>query len=327
MGWLSLGATFHEDPMNRRELLAGAAALALPLPAIAAAPTAWTPAQFHAARRFAELLVGRVAYVERGSGPAAFFLHGYPLNGFQWRGIMAGLAAHRRCVAPDLMGLGYTEVPAEQTLSPVAQADMIVAFMNRLGIATADFVSNDSATGIAQLIAAAHPERVRSLLLTNGDVDENSPPAALQPFLEQCRDGRADAWFRRHYDDREWARHGDSLANAFGDPVTSLSDANIEIYFGPIVANLRRLKQASRFGVDMTPNPLPAIAPKLRAFDKAVRMVWSRDSDLFPDATAFWLDRSFSRSQGIRFVDNARLFFPEEKPDLLVEEARKLWGI
>jgi len=45
---------------------------------------------FHASRRFANLSVSRVAYVERGRGPAALFVHGYPLNGFQWRGLLRG---------------------------------------------------------------------------------------------------------------------------------------------------------------------------------------------------------------------------------------------
>ena len=46
---------------------------------------------FHAARRFADLPLSRVAYVERGHGPAALFIHGYPLNGFQWRGALPRL--------------------------------------------------------------------------------------------------------------------------------------------------------------------------------------------------------------------------------------------
>jgi haloalkane dehalogenase len=91
--------------------------LALPFPALAAVPAEWTPAQFHAARRFVKLPVGRIAYVERGAGPAAIFLHGYPLNGFQWRGPMARLSDLRRCIAPDLMGLGYSEIPAGTSLS------------------------------------------------------------------------------------------------------------------------------------------------------------------------------------------------------------------
>jgi haloalkane dehalogenase len=311
--------------MSTREFLLAGAVLALPFPALAAVAE-WAPAQFHAARRFVELPVGRIAYVERGAGPAAIFLHGYPLNGFQWRGPMARLSDLRRCIAPDLMGLGYSEILTGTSLSPVAQCDMIVAFMERLGIADADFVANDSATGIAQLIAANHPERVRSLLLTNGDVDTNSPPELLMPFIEKCRNGEADAWFARHYTDRNWARTGDGLSSAFRHPEKALSDENIEVYFGPLVATPERRVQARAFGIDMLPNPLPAIAPKLRAFGGPVRMVWARNLDLFPDKWAVWLDRTFPKSRGIRFVDDAKLFFPEERPGLIAEEARKLWA-
>ena len=279
--------------MNRREFMIAGVALALPSPVFAAAPVEWTPTEFHAARKFVELPVGRIAYVERGRGPVAIFLHGYPLNGFQWRGPMARLGRHRRSIAPDLMGLGFTEVPAGTNLGPVAQMAMIVALMDKLAVAEADFVANDSATGIAQLIAAAHPRRVRSLLLTNGDVDTNSPPELLMPFIEKCRDGTADAWFMRHYTDRNWARTGDGLSSAFSNPVKALSDENIEVYFGPLVATPERLAQARRFGTDMLPNPLPAITPKLRAFTRPVRMVWARNLDLFPDDGAIWLTRPY----------------------------------
>lgn len=313
--------------MNRRDIIIGGAALVLPLPAVAATPAEWTPAAFHAARRFVDLPVGRIAWVERGSGPVAIFLHGYPLNGFHWRGAMARLAAHRRCIAIDLMGLGYSEVPEGTNLSPGAQCAMVVAFMDRMGIVVADLVSNDSATGIAQLIAADHPGRVRSLLLTNGDVDTNSPPALLMPFIETCRDGTADAWFERHYRDHAWARTDAGLGKAFRHPDKALSDENIEVYFGPLVSTPARRVQARNYGIEMLPNILPAAAPKLRACPAPVQIVWGRDIDLFPAQWAVWLDRTFPASRGIRFVDDARLFFPEERPDLIAEEARRLWRV
>ena len=43
-------------------------------------------AEFHQARKFADTTFGRIAYVEQGSGPVALFVHGFPLNGFVWRG-------------------------------------------------------------------------------------------------------------------------------------------------------------------------------------------------------------------------------------------------
>ena len=70
-------------------------------------------AEFHQARKFADTTFGRIAYVEKGSGPPALFIHGFPVNGFAWRDVLDDLAPARRCIAPDLMGLGYTEIKAD----------------------------------------------------------------------------------------------------------------------------------------------------------------------------------------------------------------------
>lgn len=321
--------------MIRREFLktcavaavaATSSRLAWAADASAAGAAAWTPAEFHAARRFAELEQGKIAYVERGSGPVALFLHGYPLNGYQWRGPMAALAGERRCLAPDLMGLGYTDVAADADLSPEAQTAMLIALLDRLKIGDADIVANDSSTGIAQLIAAHHPDRVRSMLLTNGDVDTNSPPAKLMPFLEKARRGEGRLWFDKHLADNAFARSRDGIGNAYHDPQRLLTPELVETYFRPLVAPDKRRKQVEEYGLDMFPNPLLAVRDKLQAFKKPVRMVWGRDDDLFPVETAQWLDRIFPGSRGVRLVDNARLFFPEEYPQLIAEEARKLWA-
>jgi pimeloyl-ACP methyl ester carboxylesterase len=317
--------------MNRRELFLQGASLALVLaarPALARSDAAWTAAEFHAARKFAELPMGRIAYVERGSGPAAVFLHGYPLNGFQWRGAMARLGADRRCIAPDLLGLGYSEVPAAADLSPVAQSEMVVAFLDRLGIDSADLISNDSATGIAQLIAANHPARVRSMLLTNGDTDTNSPPAEFMPAIELAKKNELQAWFQKQLDDNDFARTRDGLGRAFMHPEKTLTHEVLETYLRPLVSSEVRRQQGQRYAIAMLPNPLPAIAPRLREFDRPVRMLWHRNSDVFPDEWAHWLDKTFPKSQGIRFLDDvSTLFFPEELPDVVAQECRRLWAV
>jgi len=41
------------------------------------------------------------------AGAAALFLHGAPLNGFQWRGAIDRLTPYRRCIAPDFMGIRW----------------------------------------------------------------------------------------------------------------------------------------------------------------------------------------------------------------------------
>jgi haloalkane dehalogenase len=186
--------------MHRREFIAAAAgavaggSLGCSAPRIGAgvavtgslrmdAPT------FHASRRFARTVFGRVAYVERGAGPTALFVHGLPLNGFQWRGALERLWSHRRCIAPDLMGLGYSDIPAEQSVAPEAQVGMLADLLDTLAIPVVDLVGSDSGGAIAQLFVARYPERVRTLLLTNCDVHEDSPPPALLPLIEASRQG------------------------------------------------------------------------------------------------------------------------------------------
>jgi hypothetical protein len=55
-------------------------------------------------------------------------------------------------------------------------------------------------------------------------------------------------------------------------------------------------------------------------------MVWGLKDSLFPVKWAEWLDRTLPGSRGIRRVEGANLFFPEEMPDLIAEEAERLWN-
>jgi hypothetical protein len=42
---------------------------------------------------------------------------------------------------------------------------------------------------------------------------------------------------------------------------------------------------------------------------------------------ADWLDRALPRSRGVRRVQGTKLFFPEEMPELIAEEASALWEV
>ena len=291
-------------------------------------PHEWRPAEFHAARKFVDTNLGRIAFVERGTGPAALFLHGWPLNGYQWRGAMAGLSDVRRCLAADFMGLGYSDVPAGADLSPIAQSEMLITVMDALRIDRADIVSNDSATAIAQLLAARHPGRVRSLLLTNGDVHTNSPPQMLEAALAAARKGELILSFDRQLADNKLAQStegGVSLGTVYTDP-RILTPELMETYLRPLVTGEKRRSQAQGYGVAFVPNPLLAIEPELRTSEIPARIVWGTADQIFPKQWAAWLDDALPRSTGVRYVDGAKLFFPEEFPEIIIEEARRLWS-
>jgi haloalkane dehalogenase len=192
-------------------------------------------------RRFAQTSFGRIAYIDRGKGPAALFLHGFPLSSFQWRGAIDRLSGHRRCLAPDSMGLGYTEVAAGQSVTPSAQADMFVAFLDRLGVPDVDLIANDSGGAVAQLFVTRYPQRVRSLLLTNCDVEVDSPPAALLPVFDMARAGvYPDLWLEPWLNHKDVARSPTGLGGMCYSNPAHPTDAALEQYLAPLVASSDR---------------------------------------------------------------------------------------
>jgi haloalkane dehalogenase len=278
-------------------------------------------------RRFAELPVSRVAYVERGHGRAALFLHGYPLNGFQWRGALERLHTHRRCIAPDVMGMGFTQTPEGQTISPVLQATMLAMFLDALHIDSVDLVANDSGGLVAQLFLAAYPQRVRTLLLTNCDVDENSPPAQFLPFIEQARKGTfVDEFIVPQLKDKALARSAKGMGGLAYSHPESLTDETIETYFRPLVETPLKKAQVNQYAVSMGANSLIGIREALHQWKGPAQMVWGLKDVLFGVEWADWLDRTLPGSRGVRRVEGANLFFPEEMPDLIAEEAARLWS-
>lgn len=293
--------------------------------ATAATGDAADAAAFRAARRFMKTRFGNIAYSERGSGEAALFLHGFPLNGFQWRGALQRLSPYRRCIAPDFLGLGYTEVAPGQSVAPDAQVEMLAELLDRLSIDRVDLVANDSGGQAAQLFLARYPQRVRSLLLTNCDSQIECPPPALLPVLDLARKGEfVEQWLAPWLADKTLARSATGLGGQTFTYPQQLGDETIETYLGPLVRNPDRT-HAYAIGLDR--NWLDGIGPALAKFPSPVRIVWGTGDDIFSERGAEHLQRSFGNSQGLRRVDGAKLFFPEEFPDLIAQEAKRLWGV
>ena len=297
-------------------------------PVVPASSEPITAATFHASRRFARTAFGRIAYVERGAGPAALFVHGLPLNGFQWRGALERLSPYRRCIAADSMGLGYSEIPDGQSVAPEAQAEMLAAFLDTLGVTAVDLVGSDSGGAVAQIFVARYPSRVRTLLLTNCDVHEDSPPPALRPVIEASRAGTfADDVLAPQLQDGKNARLTTGLGGCCYTNPANLTDEAIDCYLTPIVSSPRRKAQFHAYCVALERNPLLAIEPALKRCQVPLRVVWGTGDTIFDPSGPDWLDRTFPRSRGVRRVEGANLFFPEEMPDIVAEEARRLWMV
>lgn len=309
--------------MRRRNFVLASGGIAL------AALTGCAPATRAGAseRKLLETRFGRIAYVDEGRGPAAVFLHGFPLSLYQWRGAIERLAPVRRCIAPDFMGLGRTQVSATQSLAPHHQAAMVLALLDALGVRDFDLVANDSGGAVAQLIVAQAPARVRTLLLTNCDTEHDCPPPALTPVIELARAGRyAEEWLVPWRNDKALARSPQGLGGMCYSCPGQPSDDALEDYLGPLVESEARKALTNRYAVALEHNALAGIEPALRRFTGPVRIVWGVADTIFSADSPAYLDSMFPASRGVRRLDGAKLFFPEEYPDVIAEEARALWA-
>ncbi len=320
--------------MNRRDFVEFTAGAVAAGALSARSPMAWPQsaepldaAAYRATRRLAETTVGKIAYVERGEGPAALFVHGFPLNGFQWRGALERLAGLRRCIAVDLMGLGYSEIPESQRITPAIQVEMLATLLDRLSLAGADFVGNDSGGAICQLFAARHPERVRSLLLTNCDTQAECPPPSFLPIVRLAKAGTyADRAIAPALADHARVRSERGMGGlAYMSPAHPTDEA-IDYYFAPLVSSRVRKAQFHELAISLGDDFLAGTERALARVTAPVRIVWAAADTVFSASGAAWLDHTFLNSRGVRRVDGAKLFFPEEMPDLIAEEARALWA-
>jgi haloalkane dehalogenase len=291
-------------------------------------PAELDAAAFHAARRYFDSPFGRIAYVERGRGEGALFLHGFPVNGFQWRGALERLAPWRRCIAPDFLGLGYTEVTPGGSCTPATQVEMLTALLDGLGVGKVDLIANDSGGAVAQLYLVRHPERVRSLLLTNCDVEPDSPPPAVLPVIELARAGTfGDQMLAPWLADKRLARSDQGLGGLTYTYRTHPTDEAIEMYLRPLLSTPEKKAHLNAYALGLTPNPLAGIEARLRSTRVPARILWGTGDDIFSAESPGYLHRVLPGSRGVRLVEGAKLFWPEEFPDLVAEEAKRLWGV
>ncbi len=109
-----------------------------------------------------------MAYVDEGSGPTVVLLHGNPTSSYLWREVMPPLVeAGARCVAPDLIGMGDSDVlpdsgPGRYTFAEHAR--YLDAFMDAVvGEGPVTLVVHDWGSGLGFHWAERHRDRVAAI--------------------------------------------------------------------------------------------------------------------------------------------------------------------
>jgi pimeloyl-ACP methyl ester carboxylesterase len=277
-----------------------------------------------ATRHSVQTASGRISYSEQGDGPAALFIHGVLLNGHLWRHQLADLCAIRRCIAVDLLAHGDTEIAPDQDVSVTANAGMLEEFLDALGIEQVDLVGNDSGGGIAQIFAATHPERLRSLTLTDCDAHDNWPPEAFKPFLAMAAAGGLRGALEAMLADKNVYRSPEALGPAYEHP-EKVSDQSIEQYLRPLVMTEQRTRDLQRFLAAFDNWHTRAIEDRLKTLRAPTLIVWGTDDAYFDVRWSHWLANTIPGTRRRVEFEGARIFFPEERHEEFNRELRAHW--
>lgn len=106
----------------------------------------------------------RTAYLDEGAGEPVVALHGIPTSSELFDPLLPALAGFR-VIAPDLLGQGETAVPARGPLGHAEYAAHLAAFLDMVAPPTFHLVVHDLGAVLGIEWAAAHPERLRTLVV------------------------------------------------------------------------------------------------------------------------------------------------------------------
>lgn len=112
----------------------------------------------------------RLHYFSKGQGPTVVLLHGNGViaQDFLHSGLFDQLAENHRVIAFDRPGFGYSERPRTTIWTPAAQAKLIAAALEQLGVQQAVVLAHSWATLVAISMGLQQPQLVSGLVLASG---------------------------------------------------------------------------------------------------------------------------------------------------------------
>jgi pimeloyl-ACP methyl ester carboxylesterase len=275
-------------------------------------------------RRTIQTAMGPVSCLDVGEGPVTLFVHGVGTNALLWRHAIGTLVGERRCVAVDLPLHGQTPAAPDQDFRLGSLAAVLDAFCASADLGALDLVAHDTGGAVAQVFAANHPERLRSLCLTNCDAHDNIPPEEFKPTVELAAAGAIAAGAADLLADLPLAREA-----LFGTGYQDINHLPIEVlrtFLRPVLGTPDRAHQFEQLLVSLLPEDLLAVEPDLAELQVPTLIVWGTADPFFELSWAYWLKDLIPAATEVIEIEGGRLFFPDERSDELVNSLRQHWS-
>jgi len=135
-----------------------------------------------------------VFYRMQGSGPYLLLIHGYPFNSWDWAPLWDRLTDRFTVVAPDMVGMGFSDKPFAYGYSVHDHADMHEALLAHVGVESAHILAHDIGDSVGQELLARHEFgqqtygalRIASITWLNGGLfNEAYTPRLMQKLMSR----------------------------------------------------------------------------------------------------------------------------------------------
>jgi pimeloyl-ACP methyl ester carboxylesterase len=227
----------------------------------------------------------RIRYADSGEDRESTLLltSPWPESLYAFAPVWATLSERARLFAIDLPGFGASE-RRDELLSPRAMGGFLTQLITEVDLGTPHIVGPDVGTSAALFAAAAHPERIASVIVGSGgaavpiQLGGNLASWVLDPDFDKFR--RMDAR----------ATVGASLDTHAGGLPDDIRADYLDCYDGD------RFAESMRY-VRTYPEELPALAALLPEITTPVTIINGRDDRAVPLANGEFLDERLPNSR------------------------------
>lgn len=126
---------------------------------------------------------GELAYTDTGDGEPVLLLHGFPLSSLTWRSLAPALASRFRVIAPDLLGYGVSDRPADAPLDLRSQTRYVRELLEHLDVGRVAIVGHAHGGGVAQLLALGGAD-VGAMVLLNSVAFDGWPAGSTRELRD-----------------------------------------------------------------------------------------------------------------------------------------------
>jgi pimeloyl-ACP methyl ester carboxylesterase len=254
-----------------------------------------------------------IYYEARGEGEPMLLIHGIPTSSFIWRKQIEALSARFHVYAPDLLGWGYSDKPADFDYSVSAYAELIDAFLKQMGVQQAILGVHDLGGAVGLAFLSRYPDKVSKLIILD--------TFAYLPILKQL------PWRFLYGFLYRLPLVGNALnlclwnlAVKWTDVFVTLAFYNKKLATKDLVAKYRKLNWDTRLtdlrvlltnGIDGITGAVEQNSVKVKV---PTLILWAENDALFPPPAAQRLHQNIPGSI-LKIIPQCGHFLQEEKPD------------